>query len=163
MGSSWGLMRLTDISIQKLKPTEKQVVYYDDQLANFGLRVGKRCKTFVVKVGKNRSIKSIGQYPSTSLKNARIKAKTLLLDTNSTLPNTAYSAAIQSFLEDAETRNRPETIRQYRIRLQMVQDVVICCLMLNTHPVGIFSHPPSSAIRSSIRSHKARASRSATV
>lgn len=111
-------MRLTDISIQKLKPTEKQVVYYDDQLANFGLRVGKRCKTFVVKVGKNRSIKSIGQYPSTSLKNARIKAKTLLLDTHSTLPNTAYSAAIQSFLEEAETRNRPETIRQYRRHLE---------------------------------------------
>ena len=111
-------MRLTDISIQKIKPTDKQVVYYDDQLANFGIRVGKRSKTFIVKVGKNRSIKSIGKYPSTSLKDARLRAKNLLLDTYATLPNQRYSGAIKSFLEDAETRNRPETIRQYKRHLE---------------------------------------------
>jgi len=111
-------MRLTDISIQRLKPKDKQYTVYDSQLANFGVRVGKRSKSFIIKVGKTRSIKTIGKYPSISLKKARQRAKGQLLDQSTALPSQYYSRAIQSFLEEAESRNRPETVRQYRRHLE---------------------------------------------
>ena len=111
-------MKLTDLSIQRIKPQERQIVYYDDALPNFGIRIGKRAKTFIVKVGKNRSIKSIGKYPAISLKDARSEAKALLLIPTPTITSTRYSAAVLDFLEESKERIRPETLRQYKRHLE---------------------------------------------
>jgi hypothetical protein len=45
---------LTEISVRALKPTDGQVTYWDVNLPNFGVRVGKRRKTFVLLVGEAR-------------------------------------------------------------------------------------------------------------
>lgn len=111
-------MKLTDLSVQRLKATDKQVVYYDDSLPNFGIRVGKRAKTFIVRLGPTRTIKSVGRYPDKSLKQARQDAKKLLLAGSPLSGATPYSDAVETFLEEAEGRNRPETVRQYKRHLE---------------------------------------------
>ncbi len=106
-------MRLTDISVRRLKPTDKQVVYYDSQLANFGVRVGKKAKTFIVKLGKTRTIKSIGRCPEISLSDARQEAM-LLLATGPVFHSKArYLDVVKHFLKHCKTHNRPSTVKGY--------------------------------------------------
>ena len=71
-------MRLTDISVRALKGSESYKTYFDDQLPAFGVRVGKRRKTFVVVRGKQRERTTIGHFPVVSVGEARAKAKKLL-------------------------------------------------------------------------------------
>ena len=71
-------MRLTDISVRALKGSESYKTYFDDQLPAFGVRVGKRRKTFVVVRGKQRERTTIGHFPDLSVGEARAKAKKLL-------------------------------------------------------------------------------------
>ena len=67
---------LTDLSIKALKPTGKQVTHWDENLAGFGVRVSQKgTKTFVVMVGKERKLISLGRYPHLSLKTARTEAQ----------------------------------------------------------------------------------------
>jgi integrase len=61
----------TDLKIQSLPEGE----FWDSKLGAFGLRVGKRTKTFLLIKG-NRRVK-IASYPATSLAEARRKALTL--------------------------------------------------------------------------------------
>lgn len=110
-------MRLTDISLQKLKPQDKQTVYYDDSLPNFGIRVGKKTKTFIIKVGEARSIKSLGRYPEMTLKTARLRAKKYLISPYEKR-SMRYTEAVADFLEEAETRNRPKTVSEYKRYLE---------------------------------------------
>ena len=54
-------IRLTDLSVQKIKPTGTQVLYYCDQTPNFGLRVSQAgTKTFFVNIGPDRKRVSLG-------------------------------------------------------------------------------------------------------
>ena len=62
------IKNLTDLSIQKLKFNGKHMIYWDSNLGGFGVRVGKRTKTFVVMVGKERKVISLGRYPDDKLK-----------------------------------------------------------------------------------------------
>ena len=110
-------MKLTDLSIQRLKPTDKQVVYYDDAIPNFGIRVGKRSKTYIVKIGKTRTIRSLGRYGEITLKMARRAAQEALLFQAPGLRSGSYSDAVSSFLGEIKNHNRPETIRQYKRHL----------------------------------------------
>lgn len=110
-------MKLTDVTIRNLKATDKQIIYVDDNLSNFGVRVSKRHKTFVVKVGKNRSVKSIGRYPDITLAEARKKAKRLLANYSYFDSPISYTEAVEEFLDYCRTKNRPETIRQYKYYL----------------------------------------------
>src|ERR1019366_2700546 len=66
---------LTEISVRALKPADGQVTYWDVNLPNFGVRVGKRRKTFVLLVGDARQRVSLGTYPDTTLADARKMAR----------------------------------------------------------------------------------------
>ena len=107
-------MRFTDISIRKLKPTDSQSVAYDDALPNFGIRYGKRTKTFFVKLGKSRSIKSIGRYPDLSLSDARREAKRLLSSDVSSRAPKSLKVAVALFSQDAKDRLSPKTLKEYK-------------------------------------------------
>lgn len=71
-------MHLTEIVLRALKGSEKYETIYDSTTPGFGIRVGKRSKTFVVVRGRNRERISIGRYPDISLSDARKEAKRLL-------------------------------------------------------------------------------------
>src|SRR5271170_7039111 len=61
---------LTDLTIKNLPPG----LHFDARLTSFGIRVGKKKKTWVVIKGKNRTKVSLGHYPALSLHDARRKA-----------------------------------------------------------------------------------------
>lgn len=56
-------MRLTEISVRALKGSDTYVTYFDDTLPGFGVRVGKRSRTFIVLRGKQRQRVSFGKWP----------------------------------------------------------------------------------------------------
>ena len=72
-------VRLTDISLSKLPQSKERVTYWDESLPAFGVRVGARRKTFIVILNGGRRIK-LGNYPVTSLKDARREAYRRLSD-----------------------------------------------------------------------------------
>jgi integrase len=74
--------------------------------------VGKTTKTFVVRVGKTRTIKSLGRYPEISLSEARKQAKKILAISSFT-SSLNYTDAVTAFLEDSRSRNSPKTVREY--------------------------------------------------
>ena len=65
------MSHLTDITIQKF-PFASQYTVWDD-IPCFGIRVGRKTKTFVVKQYNRYHV--IGRYPIISLKMAREEAK----------------------------------------------------------------------------------------
>lgn len=71
-------MRLTDINVRAIEGSDTYKTFFDDSLPAFGVRVGKRSKTFVVVRGRKRERISIGRYPEISLADARREAKRLL-------------------------------------------------------------------------------------
>lgn len=99
---------LTDLGIQKLTPG----TYWDTSLPGFGIRIGKRTKTFVVMRGKERKLVTLGHYPSLTLRAARTSAKLEMTQVSSkgvkTLPG-----ALQAFTEASQQRTRPDTLKQY--------------------------------------------------
>jgi integrase len=76
---------MTDQWLKKIKAQEKQSDYFDKNLLSFGLRVGKTGKKtwFVMyRIKDQRTIRrfTLGRYPQLSLKDARIKAKAILIE-----------------------------------------------------------------------------------
>jgi integrase len=65
-------MRFNDLTIAKL-PLGARKSYWDDSLPTFGVRVGSRTKTFVIKHANTYHV--IGRYPAVTLKQARDEAK----------------------------------------------------------------------------------------
>src|SRR5437867_5657851 len=72
------VIRLTELALDKLKSKGTQTRFYDSALANFGVLVGKKRKTFFVMTGTERKFAAIGKYPSLSLKAARGKALSIM-------------------------------------------------------------------------------------
>src|SRR5438045_893814 len=73
-------LALTDLGLKALK-AERTTTFWDTGLANFGVRVGKRRKTFVVLVGATERRRcNLGTYPSTSLSEARKLAREKLAE-----------------------------------------------------------------------------------
>ncbi len=115
---------LTDISIRALKPSDTYVTWYDKALPAFGVRVGKRTKTFVVMLGKERKRLSLGNFPDTKLQDARQKARDLLFGTTPlpqteaapTLPTVADAVAV--FLERHAQITRQRTMDDYKRLLE---------------------------------------------
>lgn len=106
---------LTDLTIQKLKPTDKQVTYWDKSLRGFGIRVSPAgAKSFVVMTGKDRKLTTLGRYPSISLKNARDEAKRVQMDASTTFTYKRTQNAILAFLEECKGRVKGQTLDQYR-------------------------------------------------
>jgi hypothetical protein len=60
-------IRLTDVSVKALKPSEKYLTYFSDITPGFGIRVGKRSRTWIVMRGRARERVKLGTYPHLSL------------------------------------------------------------------------------------------------
>ncbi len=67
-------MKLTDLSVRNITYNGTQKTHYDDALPNFGVRIGKRRKTWTVLVGATRQRITIARYPAMYLKQARAAA-----------------------------------------------------------------------------------------
>jgi len=62
-------------------PERGQITYWDERLANFGLRLSQGgSKSFVIVFGVNRQRKTLGRYPTISLSEARSKARKMLAE-----------------------------------------------------------------------------------
>src|SRR5271156_6264823 len=61
---------LTDLSVRSLP----EGLHLDARLPSFGIRVGKKRRTWIVIKGKNRTKISLGHYPAMSLADARKRA-----------------------------------------------------------------------------------------
>ena len=102
-------------------PQSGQTTFWDQGLSGFGVRVSQGgAKSFVVVYGPNRTRKTIGRYPTVSLKQARDKAKELLAEFTlglDTQRSVTWSEARKRFLRDCERKNKPNTVAYYRKRL----------------------------------------------
>ncbi len=123
-------MRLTDLAIRKLPlPGRGQKTYFDDQLGGFGIRCSQKSKSFIVMYGKNRRLKTLGRYPSKSLKDARKEAMRYLGRGSAQNASMSFTDARTAFLEECEEKNRLNTVREYRRYLsaftgtQQVRDI----------------------------------------
>ena len=113
------LMRLTDVTLRSLAAPQKgQKTYFDASLANFGCRVSQGgTKSFVVQLGADRQLVTIGRYPIISLAEAREQAKRLLAERTlgKLRPHSiAWDDAVELFLSICEQKNKPRTIRDYK-------------------------------------------------
>jgi integrase len=82
---------LTDLSVRNLP----EGLHFDARLPSFGIRVGKRRKTWTVIKGKNRTKISLGHYPEMSLADARKRAMAEL----SRPPSASETAVMPSYPE----------------------------------------------------------------
>jgi len=82
---------LTDLSVRNLP----EGLHLDARLPSFGIRVGKKRRTWIVIKGKNRTKISLGHYPAMSLADARKRAMVEL----SKPPSASETAAIPSYPE----------------------------------------------------------------
>jgi hypothetical protein len=64
-------LALTDLSVRALKPSDRQTTYWDTHLSNFGVRVGRKAKTFILLLGTERRRVTLGRYPAMNLAQAR--------------------------------------------------------------------------------------------
>jgi integrase len=111
-------MRLTDITVRNLPvPPSGQKVHYDDVLRNFGCRLSQGgTRTFIVRLGADRQLITIGRYPIISLSDARTEAKRLLAE--QTLgkhrPRTVrWDDALKLYLTACAEKNRKRTVDGY--------------------------------------------------
>lgn len=112
-------MRLTDVSIRALAlPPKGQRTYFDDGLSNFGCRISQGgSRSFVVQLGADRQLVTIGRYPVISLAEAREIAKRLLAERTlgKFRPHSiSWDEAVDLFLSTCEQKNKPRTVRDYR-------------------------------------------------
>lgn len=113
-------MRLTDLSVKALQPPEKgQKIHFDDTQPNFGIRLSHGgTRSWVVVVGENRSVRTVGRYPAMSLRDARKEARKLLSEPQKLTERTAtFQEAQTAFLDECATRLSPGTLRDYRYHL----------------------------------------------
>lgn len=113
---------LTDRALKHLElPVKGQTTFWDQTLSGFGVRVSQGgSKSFVVVYGPNRTRKTIGRYPTVTLKQARDKAKELLAEFTLGLEkqrSITWKDARKRFLQDCERKNKPNTVAYYRKRL----------------------------------------------
>ena len=115
-------MRLTELSIKNLPLTESgQKRYRDDSLPGFGITVGLRTKTFFVMYGKDRRLKTLGQYPHTSLREARDTAKALLLSKSPIKRSEGLLETKEAYLEDCYRRLKRSTADRYYFALKDIK------------------------------------------
>lgn len=107
-------MRLTALQIDKLPvPAKGQKTYWEGD--GFGVRVSQGgSKSFVVIYGTDRRLKTLGRYPSMSLKMARREAQLQKLTETAQRRLERTEEAVLAFLEDSEHRVRASTVDWYR-------------------------------------------------
>lgn len=116
------MARLTDFSIKSLAAPERgAVVYPDDLLSGFGVRVSEGgTKSFVLTYGPMRRRETIGRVDTITLKQARKKAKGFLAEYTlggSKPSSTTWKEAVALFLADARRRLKAATAERYGYEL----------------------------------------------
>jgi integrase len=107
---------LNEMTIRSLPfATDGQVDVWDATLPRFGLRIGKRTKTFILNAGKRRV--TLGRYGVVTLKQARDEAKRRI--GLKFLPQSSPQApeAAQWYLNAIKSEKKPGTINVYTIYL----------------------------------------------
>jgi integrase len=107
-------MVLNDQAVRAAPPG----IIWDDALKGFGLRTGKKTKSFIVLVASGRR-KRIGRYPLLSVADARAAARKFLAEKTlgRVLPtHTAFEDAVEQFLGDRSVR--PSTLAMYKWNLK---------------------------------------------
>lgn len=104
-------LHLTDLAVSKLSNAEGQRTYWDTVLPGFGIRVGKRRKTWTILVGKHRQRITIGHWPM-PLKEARQKARAMLLRTYDDTP--LMEPTIGAYCtQHLQPNTRPSSAREF--------------------------------------------------
>lgn len=111
-------VKLTDLAIQSFPNPEKgNVKYWDTVMRGFGVRATSRSKSFFVVFGKERNSRTLGKYPSTSLKTARREAQKVLADSSliskGETPLKSFTEARDLYLKQCGLKLRPKTFTQY--------------------------------------------------
>ena len=89
--------------------------YWDQSLKGFGVRVSVGgAKSWVIMSGRDRRLTTLGRYPATTLKDARIAAKLALAQPADLTPSLTTQEALEAFFSVTEKRTRPKTIYEYR-------------------------------------------------
>ena len=111
---------LTDLTVRRLKYADKTVTYWDTNLKGFGIRVGKRTKTFVVMVGTDRRVITVCRYSDEEkLKDIRTRAKRLILQETGK-SNLKVDDAQKEFLDSCKKRLKLATVQQYKSYLDCI-------------------------------------------
>jgi integrase len=117
-------MRLTDASLKSLKAPEKgAVIYADDALAGFGVRVSQAgTKSYVLTHGVRRQRETIGRVGIITLHDARAEAKRLLAEhtLGKHRPTTiSWNEALEKYLVYIRKKCRANTHREYKRALEL--------------------------------------------
>ena len=108
--------KLTDVSVQKLPPG----THWCGATPAFGLRVGKRSRTFIAVRDGGRRV-TIGRYPSISLSEARRRAKGILLGVHDKVAARGYEEAVDRYLKQMRDELRARTHYEYGLILRRFQ------------------------------------------
>jgi integrase len=108
------IIALTDLALSKL-PFGPQYAVWDESLPTFGVRIGRRSKTFVLKQ-RNRYF-VLGRYPIIRLKEAREEARRRLALKYFPAPAIPTKTAIEQFLAAQMTRVRPASYAIFQYHL----------------------------------------------
>ncbi len=99
---------LNDATVRNFKPSDKQVTYWDSNLAGFGIMVSPGgTKTFTMQIGKARKRLTIGRYPIITLAEARAEAKKHMAQVTlgkQMAPNWPLSALVERFTGDMASK-----------------------------------------------------------
>lgn len=111
-------MRLTDLSIKALKAPEKgAIIYPDDVLTGFGVRVSQAgTKSFVLTHGVRRQRETIGRVGVIALAEARSQAKRRLAEYTlgkEKPPAVSWDAALGQYLTELKGRRKESTYLEY--------------------------------------------------
>ena len=97
---------LTDATVRALKPTGKQETYWCNLTPNFALRMSQGGgKSFFVMLGRERKRIHLGKYPATPLKQARERARVLLLNPAACPDGRTLTEAFDSYFKSAVEPN----------------------------------------------------------
>lgn len=113
--------KLTELTIKSLPYSNRQTDVWDTTLPRFGLRIGKRTKTFIFNDGHTR--RALGRWPHTSLQDARNRAKTILLAKYMPQSSLRAPEAAKQYLEAIQSSRKPATIEVYSIYLRRFPDL----------------------------------------
>src|SRR5258708_25459307 len=103
-------LHMTDVVVTRLKSSG---TYFDETTPAFGLRVGKKRKTWFVIRGRERLRTNIGQYPTVSLADARTEARKLLTEEPTKADRIAFDGAYDLF-KDAIKSKKERTQYDYK-------------------------------------------------
>jgi len=115
-------MRLTDITIRTLKsPAAGAVIFYDDFIAGFGIRVSEGgTKSFILTHGPRRERETLGRVGVVSLHDARTEAKRRLAEYTlgkERARTKAWDTEVAEYLAEVAAKRKPRTHQSYKYAL----------------------------------------------